>query len=168
MKLATNASPLIFLGKVELLPLLQSCFSQVLAPPAVVTESRLALPEFIACTRLSDIGDAFVRGAIGTLHRGEIEAMILAREQGIDLVAMDDKAARSKARQLGLRPIGTLGLIVLAQRLGHLDATTAMTKVDALVDLHGLYLSNQVRQQIRGQLSVAGTPSVPHAPIEGG
>jgi hypothetical protein len=53
---------------------------------------------------------------------------------------------------MGLRPIGTLGLIVLAQRLGHLDASTAMSKVDVLVDIHGIDLSSQVRRQIRGQL----------------
>ncbi len=70
MRLVTNASPLIFLAKVELLPMLRSCFLQVLAPPAVVAETRLDLPDFIECRELSEIGYAFVRGAIGTLDRG--------------------------------------------------------------------------------------------------
>lgn len=152
MRLVANASPLIFLAKVELLPMLQSCILQVLAPPAVVAETGLDLPDFIERPSLSEIGQAFVRGAIGTLHRGEVEAMVLAREQGIDLVAIDDKAARNKAGQLGLRPIGTLGLIVLAVRLGHLDASTATRKLDALVDTHGLYLSPQIRRQILNRL----------------
>lgn len=86
--------------------------------------------------------------------------MVLAREQGIDLVAIDDKAARIRASQLGLRPIGTLGVIVLAQRFGHLDASTAMTKIDELVDIHGLYVSSQVRQQIRAQLGATFTDMV--------
>ena len=152
MRLVTNASPLIFLAKVELLPILRSCFLQVLAPPAVVAETRLDLPDFIECPSLSETGHAFVRGAIGNLHRGELEAMVLAREQGIDLVATDDKAARNRATQLGLRPIGTLGLIVLAERLGHLDASTAARNIDDLVDIHGLDLSPQIRRQIRGRL----------------
>lgn len=152
MRLVTNASPLIFLAKVELLSILRSCFLQVLAPPAVVAETRLDLPDFIECPSLSETGHAFVRGAIGTLHRGELEAMVLAREQGIDLVAIDDKAARNRATQLGLRPIGTLGLIVLAERLGHLDASTAARNIDDLVDIHGLDLSPQIRRQIRGRL----------------
>jgi predicted nucleic acid-binding protein len=108
VRLVTNASPLIFLAKLELLPMLRSCFRQVPAPPAVVAETRLDLPDFIERRNLSEIGHAFVRGAIGTLRRGEVEAMVLAREQGIDLVAIDDKAARSRASQLGLKPIGTL------------------------------------------------------------
>ncbi|NEX19278.1 DUF3368 domain-containing protein [Thiorhodococcus mannitoliphagus] len=162
MRLVTNASPLIFLAKVELLSLLRSCFSPVLAPPAVVAETGLDLPDFIECRKLSEVGEAFVHGAVGALHRGggELEAMVLSREQGIDLVAIDDKAARSRASQLGLRPSGTLGLIVLAQRLGHLDAPTAMTKVDERVDIHRLYLSTQVRQQIRTQLGATFTDTV--------
>jgi predicted nucleic acid-binding protein len=160
VRLVTNASPLIFLAKIKLLPMLRSCFLQVLAPPAVVAETRLDLPGFIECRELSEIGHAFVRGAIGTLHRGEVEAIVLAREQGIALVAIDDKAARSRASEMGLRPIGTLGLIVLAQRLGHLDASTAMTKVDELVDIHGLYLSSHVRRQIRSQLGGSFTGTV--------
>jgi len=152
VRLVSNASPLIFLAKVELLPMLRSCFVQVLAPPAVVAETGLDLPDFIESPNLSEIGHAFVRGAIGTLHQGEVEAIVLAREQGIDLVAMDDKAARNRASQLGLRPIGTLGLIVLAERLGHLDASTATRKIDELVDIHGLYLSSQVLRQIRSRL----------------
>lgn len=160
MRLVINASPWIFLTKIDLLSLLPSCFSQVLAPPAVVAETGLDLPDFIECSQLSEVGDAFVRGAVGTLHRGELEAMVLAREQGIDLVAIDDKAARARAPQLGLRPIGTLGLIVLAQRLGHLDAPTAVTKLDELVEIHGLYISTQVRQQIRTQLGATLTNRV--------
>lgn len=160
MRLVTDASPLIFLAKVELLPMLRSCFRQVLAPPAVVAETRLDLPDFIERPSLSEIGHAFVRGAIGTLHRGEVEAMVLAREQGIDLVAIDDKAARSRASQLGLRPIGTLGLIVLAERLGHLDASTATRKIDDLVDIHGLYLSPQIRRQIRDRLGRSSTGAI--------
>jgi hypothetical protein len=53
VRLVTNASPLIFLAKIELLPMLRSCFLQVLAPPAVVAETRLDLPDFIECPDLS-------------------------------------------------------------------------------------------------------------------
>ena len=45
MRLVTNASPLIFLAKNELLPVLRSCFLRVLAPLAVVAEtSPLPVP----------------------------------------------------------------------------------------------------------------------------
>ena len=153
MKIVTNASPLIFLTKIDSLGLLQQCFSCVLVPPAVVAETALDLPGFIEESRLSDVGEAFVRGALGTLHRGELETLTLARERDIDLVAVDDGAARRKAVQMGLRPIGTVGFLVLAWRLGHLDEATALDKLDLLVERHGLYLSSAIRQQVREVLA---------------
>ena len=78
MRIVTNASPLIFLAKIDSLGLLQRCFARVLVPPAVVVETRLELPDFIEQSQLSEVGEAFVRGAIGSLHRGELEALTLA------------------------------------------------------------------------------------------
>jgi len=72
VRIVTNASPLIFLTKIGALGLLQRCFSHVLVSPAVVAETRLDLPDFIEESRLSEVGEAFVRGAIGTLHRNGI------------------------------------------------------------------------------------------------
>ena len=153
MRIVTNASPLIFLTKIDSLGLLQKCFSRVLVPPAVVAETGLDLPDFVEQSELSDVGEAFVRGALGNLHRGELETLMLARERDIDLVAVDDSAARRKAVQMGLRPIGTVGILVLARRFGHLDEPTALDKLNLLVDRHGLYLSSTIIQQVRGALA---------------
>mgnify|MGYP006280219729 CR=1 FL=1 len=153
MKIVTNASPLIFLSKIDSLGLLQQCFSDVLAPPAVLAETGLELPDFVEQSQLSDLGEAFVRGALGSLHRGELETLVLARERGTDLVAVDDGAARRKAGQMGLRPIGTVGILVLARRFGHLDEPTALEKLNLLVDRHGLYVSSTLLQQVRHALA---------------
>ncbi len=83
MRLVSNASPLIFLTKIDAIGLLPQCFQQILVPPAVMAEVGANLPDFIEQQPLSDLGTAFVNGAIGTLHRGELEAMLLAREQNI-------------------------------------------------------------------------------------
>ena len=157
MKIVTNASPLIFLTKIDSLVLLQQCFSHVLVPPTVVVETGLDLPDFIEQTQLSEVGEAFVRGAVGTLHRGELETLTLARECEIDLVAVDDKAARRRAIHMGLRPIGTVGLLVLARRFGHLDEITAVDRLNQLVDRHGLYLSSRIIQQVRSALAEPGS-----------
>jgi len=154
MRIVTNASPLIFLTKIDSLGLLQQCFSEILAPPGVVAETGLDLPDFVEQSQLSDVGEAFVRGALGTLHRGELETLVLARERDIDLVAIDDSAARRKAVQMSLRPIGTVGILVLARRLGHLDETTALDTLNLLVDRHGLYLSSRIILQVRDALAV--------------
>ncbi len=156
MRIVSNASPLIFLSKIDSLGLLPQCFSEVLMPPAVAVETGMDLPDFIRPHPLSEIGEAFVRGAIGTLHRGELEALTLARELAIDLVAIDDRAARRKAVQMGLKPIGTVGLLVLACRMGHLDEATALDRLEQLVGRHGLYVSGEIMQQVRSTLTRPG------------
>lgn len=133
MRLVTNTSPLIFLAKIDALPLLHDCFAEILAPPAVGKETRLSLPPFVRRTHLSELSRAWVQGALGALHQGELEAMALARETGTELIALDDRMARDKARQLGLTPIGTVGLLMLARRCGLIDAQSALSKLDALV-----------------------------------
>jgi len=47
---------------------------------------------------------------------------IIAKELGAELVLMDERAATRKARALGLRVIGTLGVLLLGKRAEHLSA----------------------------------------------
>jgi predicted nucleic acid-binding protein len=53
------------------------------------------------------------------LDEGETELLVLARGLPGCLVLMDDEAARSEARRMGLQPKGTLGIVTQAchQRL---------------------------------------------------
>lgn len=82
MRLVVNASPLIFLSKVDTLVMLPALFSEILVPPTVINEiGGLPLPPFVRPATLSAEGNAYVRGAVGRLHAGELEAMVLARER---------------------------------------------------------------------------------------
>jgi len=49
------------------------------------------------------------------LGYGESEVIALALEKGIDRVIIDDKQARKVADKLGLKVIGTLGILILAK-----------------------------------------------------
>jgi predicted nucleic acid-binding protein len=155
MRIVSNASPLIFLGKIDLLGLLQQCFQETLVPPGVVAEVGIDLPRFIEQRSLSEFGEAYVSGAMGRLHRGELEALLLAREQKVEVVALDDRPARLRAAQMALKPIGTLGLLLLFQRRGLLGAIEAREKLDQLVHHHGLYLSDKLLEQARRTLATA-------------
>jgi len=153
VRLVVNASPLIFLDKVDGLSLLCDCFEEILVPPAVASEiGALRLPDSIRIKTLSTAGSAFVLGAVGSLHAGELEVMLLAQERGIGLVALDDLLARRKAKQMGLQPIGTVGILLLARKQGLLDAAQAMAKIEKLVEIHGLYLSERVLENVRDVL----------------
>ena len=64
------------------------------------------------------------------LHAGEVEVMILAQEKKADLVILDDNAAKKTAKFLGLRVIGTLGILVLAKKRGYIKEVSPV--LDAL------------------------------------
>ena len=66
------------------------------------------------------------------LDAGESAAIILARELDADLILIDERAAVRKARVLGLRVIGTLGVLLLAKRAAHLSAIKPL--LDSLHD----------------------------------
>ncbi len=152
MNVVSNASPIIFLSKLDALDLLQQCFNKIEIPQAVSQEiGELALPSYITITPISEAGSQYVAGAIGALHTGELEAMVLSRETKADYILLDDLAARRKATRMGLSIIGTIGIIALANAKKHLTATTTHQYYDALVEEHGLYLSAEILQQVKNE-----------------
>jgi len=150
MKLVSNTSPLIFLEKLAALPLLMQCFDKIYIPPAVQHElGDVELPLTIQVIPISEAGQQFVFGALGSLHTGELQAMALTRELQADYIALDDLAARRKAQRLGLNVIGTLGILQLASRKGYLPAETFTTYLDELTTKHGMYLSPSLLQKLK-------------------
>lgn len=138
----SNTSPLIFLHKVARLDLLAVCFGTIHIPPSVAREARdLILPPTIVSHTISAEGEGFVQGAMGSLHRGELEAIRLAREQKAELILLDDLLARRMALRLGLQVMGTLGVLLLANHRGYLPENDAALLLETLREQHDLYLS---------------------------
>ncbi|EIC30229.1 MULTISPECIES: DUF3368 domain-containing protein [Methylomicrobium] len=155
MKIVLNTSPIIFLGKIESLGLLQDCVDDIFAPKAVIDElCDYTLPYFIKVRPLSDIGAAYVQGALGQLHQGELEAMVLAKELSADFVVLDDLLARRKAQRLALNVIGTLGLLLLFEKRSLLSADQVWQKINLLIQQHGFYVSSNILNQI--QIKILG------------
>ena len=151
----SNSSPLIFLAKVEHAPLLSVCFEQVFVPHSVVQEVGFSLlPDIsnLAVKDLDEAGQSFVADELGRLHRGELEALWLSKTLNADVVLLDDRRARQKAKTLGLKPLGTLGVLVYAHKLGSLSLIEAKRAVAKLQTDANMYLSSYVVQQIDEQL----------------
>jgi predicted nucleic acid-binding protein len=112
----SNSSPLIGfeqLGKAELLVKL---FNKVLIPPAVRQETYevLPLPRWVEERSLSQPLSALtLRWRLGN---GEREAIALALELQADFLLMDDLAGRRVAISLGLKILGTLGILLQAKK----------------------------------------------------
>jgi predicted nucleic acid-binding protein len=128
---------LALVGQEELLAVL---FHKVFIPPAVQAEfSRLAasagrfaglgLPAWILVRQPAAIPERLIAHA--ELDRGEVEALALAVEMQADAVLIDESAGRAAALELGLTPVGVLGILVRAKRHGQLLAVAPV--VEALL-----------------------------------
>ncbi len=154
MKVISNTSPLIFLSKLDALTIVQQCFETIIIPKAVETELKgLVLPEFIVSKSISNSGAAFVQGALGRLHTGELEAIMLAEETKADLILLDDLAARNMAKRLDLTVMGTVGVLKLANSKSILSASETLAYYDELIEKHGLYLSPKILKKLKETLS---------------
>ena len=153
MKIVLNTSPIIFLSKIDSLKLLADCIDDIYAPEAVIDELHEYMPPaFIKSVTLSTIGKAYVQGALGRLHQGELEAIILAREIAADYVILDDLLARRKAQRLDINVMGTIGLLLLFEKRGLLNAEQTWQKIRLLTEQHDMYLSPSLLQQIKDKL----------------
>ncbi|TFH11433.1 MAG: DUF3368 domain-containing protein [Candidatus Thorarchaeota archaeon] len=161
-----NSSPLIYLGKLGLLGLLQDLFDQVLTVESVKDEvldssaSEYAIldgafsdwlivseiPINPLSNRLRDMG----------LHRGEIDALVLAyhtqKFKSDSVIVIDDLAARDVARTLGLRVTGTIGIILLATKNGLLSKNESRAKIRVLVEETMFRISATLYSKILSEL----------------
>lgn len=154
MKVVSNTSPLIFLSKIEQLSLLQKCFFEVFVPMNVYKEFGSDLPTFIKVHVVSEIGQAFVQGSMGRLHQGELEAIVAAKELKTDFVLMDDLLARRKAERLGVKPLGTIGILLLANHLKVFSSSETKSAIYTLVQKHGLFISDEMLKTILAKIKI--------------
>jgi predicted nucleic acid-binding protein len=142
-----NASPIIVLAKCGYLDLLSKLSREVLIPPAVVDEIVAGPP--------ADPARQFVENGWGAraiprlvalellewgLGPGETSVLALAVECAPAIAVLDDAAARTCAKAIGMPVIGSLGVILRAKKHGLLPSAADAMKL--LCDA-GLYLDNE-------------------------
>ena len=143
---------LCWLGLESLLPI---SFERVLAPAEVREEfQRLATEDarfagliFPACIEVasaSQIPPSLRREY--QLDRGEIAALALALERGIQDMLIDERAGRAVSVKLGLRPSGLLGLLVRAKEQRRIPAVLPL--LDRLETGARFRISEALRSQI--------------------
>lgn len=105
-------------------------------PQGVIDElHEYRLPSFIQPCTLSEVGAAYVRGALSRLHQGELEAIILSQELDTDF-----------------KVIGTIGILLLLEKRGLLNANQTWQKITQLTERHNMYLSPQLLKRLKMQL----------------
>lgn len=81
---------------------------------------QVPAPDWIKVVSVKD--RLAVEVLLDELDLGEAETIVLARELNADLVLMDERKGRRKLDQLGVKKIGTLGILLKAKQLGVLPA----------------------------------------------
>lgn len=130
MNVVSNSSPLISLGKLNVLFLFGTLYGEVIITKAVYEEVVVkgfeegcddavlvekCIRDKIIGVRNIQVGKEVV-GLDKRLGKGEIETIIYASRNDSDLVLMDDLLARIEARKRNLKIKGTLGVLYEAYR----------------------------------------------------
>ncbi len=134
-----NASPLILLGKLNRLDLLERLALSLYVPDGVIREvsvgGRQRDPATTASVAWADVHrhpDVLVLPTVAhwDLGVGESQVLSLCLQNGA-VAVLDDGEARACARSHELPLIGTLGIILRARRLGLLSAARPL--IDQLI-----------------------------------
>lgn len=141
-----DASPLILLGKIGALPLLRVGGTDVIVPIAVVGEvnrrgpDQLEVRELACASWIRVVQPIPVPPAIQAWDLGEGESAVLATalQEGECEAILDDREAKRCAQTLGIAARGTLGMVLLAKRLGEITAARPLV---GQLRSHGLYLA---------------------------
>ena len=80
------------------------------------------------------------------LDLGEAESITLALELKADLILMDERDGRHRAIQLGLKPVGVVGVLLTAKARGHVTKVRPM--LDALRQQAGFYLGDSLYKEV--------------------
>lgn len=152
-----DASPLIFLAKIRRLELLPDLFpGEILVPDDVQRElvaspippaEEAVLETFLrSCQVVRIRPKGFRSTALSTADR---TVLTLAVREGADRVLADDRLLRDLVEVEGMKPIGTLGVLVLAMRKKRLSAPETRSAIDELVRDHGFRIGIALYERMR-------------------
>lgn len=152
-----DASPLILLGAVQQLRLLEGLADTLLIPEGVAQEVRAKpegermLAKFLAGPKVRTIAVALVPPEVEVwdLGRGESEVLAQAVTSPSYRAVVDDRDARRCAQTIEVPVIGTLGVVFRAKRLGLVSAARPIVK--SLRET-GLFVTEELVERVLARL----------------
>ena len=152
MTAVADSSPLVILAKLGCFELLNRLFPRlyisaevhhevVVAGAGLPGASEIAKAEWIEVSRLQNQSGLVPAQRKYLLGPGEMSTILLARELGANPVLLDDYKARKLATAEGLDVLGSIGLLEILHRRGHLaDLRTAFWQLLA----HNVYIDQRL------------------------
>ena len=127
----------------------QQVRDEVLARPLDPAESD-ELHRFLATVRMGRVDSPRVFAA--GMSRADNAAMTLAVRLEANLLLADDRTVRRLATVEGIRPLGTLGVLLLALRRGLVERDEVRRLVDDLVRSHGFRIGVELYAAVIGEV----------------
>ncbi len=150
--IVSNATPLIYLAKVGKLKLLK-IFGEVIIPEEVkveVVDRGKAMEKTDAYVIERAINEGWIKVSKAELidipielHPGEKAVLSLAKKLGIEEVLVDEKPARFAAKLLGLKPRGTVFVLLKALKEGMMDLDEFLDTLSEMLK-HGFRLKEDI------------------------
>ena len=137
MIVVSDSTPLITLMKAAQLDVLRKLFGEIIIPDAVYQElttnpnfsdeaEQITNSTFIRVVSVMDKRTVSVLQRVTGLDLGESEAIIYADENHADLILMDEVSGRRVATDMGLKIMGSIGVLIAAYREGYLNEEEAV------------------------------------------
>ena len=150
-KTVSDSTPLILLAKIGRLDLLKTLFTNIYIPKAVYKEVvtqgiTLHLPDayiiekatraWIHITQITPEIDAEYSylDTNTRLDEAEKQALKLCKQITATSFIADDKEARKVAKMLSIKPVGTLGTVIRARKLGLITKRETEAIIDDLIN----------------------------------
>lgn len=153
----SNTGPLLHLNEAQALDLL-SLTGEIHIPKKVEIEVKhygleWQQPTWIIVDTLIEpyVTKAIAWQQAGLLDPGEAEAISLTQQLGADWFLTDDAAARLLAQNLGIEVHGSLGIVLWAAALGHLNRIEAEVTLERLAQ-SSLWVSPRILTEAKAAL----------------
>ena len=155
----SNSSPLINMARIGRFELLRQMFGEIIIPVAVYEEvvgrgrnrdGSLDVRDASWISTASPADSLAVSSLTSQLDLGEASAIIVAQEHVADLLLIDEIRGRRVAAKLGVKVLGTLGILARAKREGLIpNLADELTRLQST----GTWMSPALRREI---LELAG------------
>ena len=163
MIVVSDTTPLISLLKIDCIDLLEKLFGQVLIPQAVFEEltaderfkleaDQISSKQFIIVKAVQNSESASILKRATGLDQGESEAIVLTDELNADVLLMDEAKGRAVSSQMGLKIMGTIGILMAAYEEKELTADEVKQCIEGLQNA-GRHISQKHYQMLLDKLN---------------
>jgi predicted nucleic acid-binding protein len=160
MPTVSDTSPILGLAIIGHLELLHEQFGAVFIPQAVLEELKIETG-FRGVPSIQDAinedwlqvrqvrNTRLVQALALELDKGEAEAIALAIELETEIIILDEHQGRAKARAMGLKTVGVLGILLRAKKAGRISSLRNV--LDMLRHEAGFFIAENLYLQILQQ-----------------